>query len=160
MRPEFSIQAERADQPDVVALLDELDRYLGSLYAPEHNHILGVQALLAPEVRFLVARQQGVAVGCGALRCMPAEAATGGQPYGEIKRMFVAPAHRGQRLAEQVLSELEQSLRTEGITLALLETGAEQTQAVRLYERCGYRRRAPFAGYPDNGLSLFYEKAL
>ena len=29
-----------------------------------------------------------------------------------------------------------------------------------LYERAGYRRRAAFAGYPDNGLSLFYEKHL
>jgi putative acetyltransferase len=42
----------------------------------------------------------------------------------------------------------------------LLETGEAQTQAVRLYERCGYRRRPAFGGYPDNGLSLFYGKAL
>ncbi len=25
---------------------------------------------------------------------------------------------------------------------------------------CGYRPRGPFAGYPDNGLSLFYAKEL
>jgi putative acetyltransferase len=31
---------------------------------------------------------------------------------------------------------------------------------VRLYERSGYRRRSAFGGYPDNGLSLFYEKSL
>jgi putative acetyltransferase len=31
---------------------------------------------------------------------------------------------------------------------------------VRLYERNGYRRRATFGGYPDNGLSVFYEKLL
>ena len=39
----------------MVALLDGLDRYLASLYPPEANHILDVQALLAPEVDFLVA---------------------------------------------------------------------------------------------------------
>jgi putative acetyltransferase len=55
---------------------------------------------------------------------------------------------------------LESSLRAHGIERALLETGALQHEAVRLYERCGYRRRPAFGGYPDNGLSLFYEKAL
>ena len=44
--------------------------------------------------------------------------------------------------------------------MARLETGRDQHEAVRLYERNGYRRRAAFAGYPDNGLSLFYEKSL
>jgi hypothetical protein len=29
-----------------------------------------------------------------------------------------------------------------------------------LYERCGYAPRGPFGGYPDNGLSVFYGKAL
>jgi hypothetical protein len=47
----------------------------------------------------------------------------------------------------------------EGV-MALLETGALQTAAVRLYERYGYRRRSAFGGYPDNGLSLFLEKQL
>jgi putative acetyltransferase len=42
----------------------------------------------------------------------------------------------------------------------LLETGGEQREAVRLYERCGYMRRPAFGGYPDNGLSWFYEKQL
>jgi putative acetyltransferase len=42
----------------------------------------------------------------------------------------------------------------------LLETGRDQHEAVRLYERCGFVRRGPFGCYPDNGLSLFYEKRL
>jgi putative acetyltransferase len=29
-----------------------------------------------------------------------------------------------------------------------------------MYERAGYVRRGPFGGYPDNGLSLFFAKAL
>ena len=29
-----------------------------------------------------------------------------------------------------------------------------------LHERAGYRRRAAFGAYPDNGFSLFYEKRL
>jgi putative acetyltransferase len=159
--PQLQIFPERADQPQVRAMLDALDAYLASLYAPEDNHILGMQALLAPEVCFLVARDAGAGLlGCGAFRRMPAEAATDGQPYVEIKRMYVEPAARGQRIAARLLERLEQVAAREGTALALLETGRDQHEAVRLYERLGYRRRGPFAGYPDNGLSVFYAKRL
>ena len=50
-----TIPPERADHPQVAALLDALDAYLGTLYPPEANHILDVQALLAPQVHFLTA---------------------------------------------------------------------------------------------------------
>ena len=157
---DFQFRAERADHPQVQRMLAELDRYLASLYAPEDNHILDVQALLAPEVDFLVIERHGELVGCGATRTMPGEPDTDGQAYGEIKRMFVEPAWRGHHLAEALLTTLESRLRASGVTLALLETGKDQLQAVRLYERCGYQRRAAFGGYPDNGLSLFMTKAL
>lgn len=155
-----SIRHERPDHPEVLALLAQLDRYLESLYPPEANHILDVQALKSPEVDFLVAETAGRIVGCGAVRRMPGEPATGGRAYGEVKRMMTAPAARGQGIAERIMAALEDGLRTRGIPLALLETGEEQHAAVRLYERCGYRRRGAFGGYPDNGLSVFYEKVL
>ena len=154
------IRPERPDHPQIVRLLGALDRYLESLYPPEANHILDVQALLAPEVHFVAAWQDGEALGCGAVRRMPPEGETGGAPYGEIKRMYVQPQVRGQRIAERVLLALEQTLRDAGISQALLETGEDQHAAVRLYERCGYVRRGAFGGYPDNGLSVFMSKAL
>jgi putative acetyltransferase len=154
------IQPERADSPEVVALLAALDAYLGTLYEPEANHILSVSELLSPQVQFLVARVSGQAVGCGAFRRMPGEADTGNLPYVEIKRMMVSPSMRGGGLATRLLNSLEAKAQVEGFNLALLETGGEQREAVRLYERCGYVRRGAFGGYPDNGLSWFYEKQL
>ena len=160
MNARVEIQRERADHPQVAALLDALDRYLGELYEPEANHILSVSALLAPEVSFFVARHGDDIVGTGAVRRMPGEIDTAGQPYGEVKRMYVDPALRGQRIGERLLQTLEGSLRDQGVALSLLETGRDQREAVRLYERCGYTRRGAFGGYPDNGLSLFMSKAL
>jgi putative acetyltransferase len=154
------ISQERPDQPEVLALLESLDRYLASLYPPEANHIMSVQELLAPEVRFLVARDQDSIVGTGAYRRMPGESATGGERYGEIKRMYVDPTVRGKRIGSRLLEALEDGLIQDGIELALLETGPEQTQAVRLYERSGYTLRGSFGGYPDNGLSVYYAKVL
>jgi putative acetyltransferase len=154
------IRAERPDHPQVMAMLAELDVYLATLYAPEANHILDVQALLAPEIDFLVADDGERPVGCGATRRMPGEPDTADEAYGEIKRMFVDPAARGRRIAERLLAALEERLKADGVSLALLETGRDQAEAIRLYERCGYRLRGAFGGYPDNGLSLFYEKRL
>ena len=160
MSLDIVIRPERADHPQVVAALAALDDYLGSLYAPEANHILPVRALLAPEVSFFAAWQGGRVVGTAALRSSTGEAATDHTAYGEVKRMYVAPALRGRRLGVRLLATLEDTMRAQGLTLSLLETGADQHEAVRLYERHGYRRRRPFGGYPDNGLSLFMAKPL
>src|SRR5256886_13585633 len=77
-----AIRLESPRQEDVMRLLAALDAYLESLYPPESNHILDVDTLCAPDIRFFVARRGGEAVGCGALRIDPAG-------YGEVKRMFV-----------------------------------------------------------------------
>jgi putative acetyltransferase len=160
MRDDLSIQPEKPDSPEVGALLSALDEYLASLYPPEANHILEVRALMEPSTTFLTARRAGRLVGCGAVRRMAGEPATAGLPFGEIKRMYVSPDSRGARVATQLLARLEAVLRQDGLALSLLETGRDQTEAVRLYERAGYARREPFAGYPDNGLSLFMGKTL
>jgi putative acetyltransferase len=151
-----SIRSERADHPQVVVLLDALDHYLAGLYAPEANHIMSVAELLAPEVSLFAAWQGERIVGTGAVRRMR----TVGRPYGEVKRMYVDPSMRGQRIAERLLGAIEGALRDDGFDWALLETGSAQREAVRLYERCGFSRRAPFGGYPDNGQSLFMAKQL
>jgi putative acetyltransferase len=154
------IRPTRADHPQVVALLDALDRYLGDLYEPAANHILSIDELLAPEVSFFAAWHGDTIVGTGAVRRMPGERETAGQSYGEIKRMYVDPSLRGQRLGSRMMDTLEATLRSQGLGLALLETGEDQIEAVRLYERSGYCRRGAFGGYPNNGLSVFMEKAL
>jgi putative acetyltransferase len=158
--PSIVIRPERPDHPQVRALLRQLDAYLASLYEPEENHVLDEPTLMAPDVTFLVASDDQHILGCGAVRRMPAEVHTQQRPYGEVKRMMVDPRARGHRIGARLLQALEALLRADRIELALLETGAQQVEAVRLYERNGYRRRASFGGYPDNGLSVFYEKAL
>lgn len=160
MSSPIDVRPQRPDHPDVVAMLDELDLYLASLYPPEENYLLDVQALLSPEVHFVAAWQGEQAVGCGAFRRMEGDATTGGLAYGEIKRMFVRTDCRGQRVGERLLEALEAEQRRQGLSLSLLETGHAQVAAVRLYERCGYARRPTFGGYADNGSSLFYAKVL
>jgi len=154
----LNIRTTPPDHPQVLALIEQLDAYLASLYEPEDNHILDLEALKHASVTFLGAWDGGTVVGCGAVRVMPGEPGTDGQAYGEIKRMFVSPARRGQRIAQQLLDALEGELKRRGIDRALLETGDAQAEALRLYTRRGYAVRGAFGGYPDNGLSVFMEK--
>ena len=155
----LAIRPTPPDHPQVLALIAELDAYLASLYDPEDVYIVDLDGLKLPSVTFLGAWDGDILVGCGAVRLMPAEAATGGQPYGEIKRMFVSPARRGERIGEQLLTALERELRQRGIDRALLESGPPQLEALRLYARCGYVPRAVYGGYPDSAeASVFMEK--
>ncbi len=155
----LSIRPTPPDHPQVLALIAELDAYLASLYEPEDVYIVDLAGLMDPSVTFLGAWDGDVLVGCGAVRLMPPEPETDGKPYGEIKRMFVSPARRGERIAQQVVEALERELRRRGIDRALLETGPPQVEAIKLYTRCGYARRAAYGGYPDNArASVFMEK--
>jgi putative acetyltransferase len=158
--PAITIRAESPDQPEIHALLAELDAYLHGLYEPAQNHILDVKALLAQHVYFVVARRGEEAVGCAAVRVMPPDPATDGKPYGEIKRMYVRPRLRGQGIARALLGKLEARLMGRGIHLATLETGERQPEALRLYEKAGFVKRSPFGGYEDDGTSVYYAKRL
>jgi putative acetyltransferase len=136
----------------VGALIAELDALQQALYPPESNHLLPVDALRRPEVVFLVARLGSEAVGCGAL--------VDQSEYGEVKRMYVRPASRGMGIGEALLAALAAQARLRGLRLLRLETGVSQPEALRLYERCGFRRRAPFGAYRADPLSLFMELEL
>ena len=155
----LAIRPTPPDHPQVQALIAELDAYLASLYDPEDVYIVDLAGLMEPSVTFLGAWDGDTLVGCGAARVMPPEPATDDRPYGEVKRMFVSPARRGQRIGEQVLGALERELREAGIDRALLETGPPQVEALRLYARCGYVQRGAYGDYPDNAdASVFMEK--
>jgi putative acetyltransferase len=150
------IALERPDQPEVVALIDELDAYQKPLYPPESHHGIDIDTLMQPNVLFAVAREYGPqgsqAVGCGAIVLA--------DDWCELKRMFVRPALRGRGIAQKVLAFLESAARDRGVALMRLETGVSQPEALRLYERAGYVRRGPFASYGPDPLSVFMEKRL
>ncbi|ALZ85503.1 GCN5 family acetyltransferase [Pseudomonas oryzihabitans] len=144
---------ESPDQPEVIALIAELDAYQDDLYPPESRHALDLTSLMQPNVLFLVVRDDsGSALGCGAMVLQ--------DDYGEIKRMYLSSRARGQGLGGRLLAELEREAVGRGCELARLETGPYQPEALRLYESAGYRRRGPFGAYRDDPLSVFIEKLL
>ena len=139
--------------PRARRLIGELDRRQLSLYPAESNHLDPVETLAGDDVTFLAAFVAGEAVGCGAVKRMHGH-------YGEIKRMYVDPNARGRGVGRALIEALESTLLRCGIRLVRLETGVRQPEALSLYERCGYVRIPPFGDYPDDPLSVFFEKRL
>ncbi|MCE4557328.1 GNAT family N-acetyltransferase [Roseateles cellulosilyticus] len=149
----MDIAFESPDQPDVVALIAELDAYQDTLYPPEARYALDLAALCHPDVLFAVARDEhGRAAACGAVVV--------GEKFGELKRMFVSPAARGRGLGRRLLLALEAAATSRGCRWLMLETGPHQTEALGLYAACGFERRGPYGSYPDHPLSVFMQKPL
>ncbi|SHH06698.1 GNAT family N-acetyltransferase [Massilia sp. CF038] len=145
------ISFETPDQDDVRALIAELDDYLYSLYPPENVYALDIASLLHPSVMFAVVRDtEGAALGCGAIVIKP--------EYGEIKRMYIRPQARGKGLARALIETLESKAAGQGCRTFMLETGPTMAEALKLYERLGYQKRAAFGDYPEDPLSVFMQK--
>lgn len=144
---------ESPDQPDVIALIGELDAYQYSLYPPESVYALDLASLKQPNVLFGVARDgDGQAIGCGAIVVGP--------EFGEVKRMYVSPRGRGQGVARKLMALLESQAIIAGCKVFMLETGPYQHEALALYASAGYERRGPFGDYPDDPLSVFMQKRI
>ncbi len=153
----ITIELARLPTDEVRALIGELDRVLVAEYSPEQRHGLALDAIFQPQVRFFLARLQGMAVGCGGVALFDG--------YAEVKRMYVRDVARGRGVAQAVLARLEAEARGAGLALLRLETGDRQGAALRLYERAEFRRCAAFGAYvamePQAvATSVFMEKRL
>ena len=150
---QITIQCEDPRDSDAEDLLRASHALMQSLFQPEENHFLSIDALAAPDVKFFVARGDGgAALGCAALAVRDG--------YGEIKSMYVADEARGHGVASDVLSRVEQEARSLGLPVLRLETGDLLDAAHRLYGRHGFDVRGPFGEYDDSPASIFMEKAL
>ena len=153
MTDNVELNLEDPAQPDVRALITELDEYLIGLYDPEDNHLLDIESLRGPDSSFFVARRDGFVLACGAVRVI--------EPgVGEIKRMYVARQARGLGLGRRMMAALELRARELGLRELKLETGDAQPEALALYRTAGFVPCGPFGGYPQGLTSVFLVKAL
>ena len=111
----------------------------------------GPDELNPPNGSFLVGYEEGVAICCGGLKRLDAEAC-------ELKRMYVIPQARGRGVARILLGALEDRARELGYGIARLDTGPKQLGAQHLYESAGYVAIPNFNGNPI--ATFFGEKRL
>jgi putative acetyltransferase len=148
-----TVAAESPLQDEVRALIAELNAVLLGLTPSEFCSHMTVEQMAEADTTVFIARDEGRAVGCGALRRHP-----GG--IGEVKRMYTRPSHRGRGIGRRILREIERLAGREGMVRLVLETGHRHEAAWRLYEQGGFARCGPVLDYRDTPYSVFYEKPL
>ncbi|MGB0411889.1 MAG: GNAT family N-acetyltransferase [Pikeienuella sp.] len=90
-----------------------------------------------PDGALIAARSEGgTHVGCIGLRRLDEQSC-------EVKRLFVRPEQRGERLGEKLVAALIEKARTLGYSQVVLDVGEYQKPAIALYRKCGFREIAP-----------------
>ena len=124
------LQRTNSDNPDFQALVRLLDEYLAEKDGEEHSYYAQFNHL--DKIRHVVvASADERPIGCGAFKKYDEKTV-------EIKRMFVHPDYRGQKVGKLVLTELEIWANELWFAECILETGWKQVEAIRLYQRSGY----------------------
>jgi putative acetyltransferase len=146
---------ERFDAPDVTALAAAQQAELRGVYEDEGDIGPAREAHMfePPDGAFFVVREDGRAVGCGGI-------ARFDEQRGEVKRMYVVPAHRGRGLGRLILDAIEAEARELGYRGLVLETGDLQHEAVGLYRSVGFMPIPCYGVYASRTTSVCYEKVL
>jgi len=138
------LTVENADSPAAQYCLMRYFKELAARFETGFDPALSIPAAAAeltpPHGYFVLATLNGDPVGCGALKCHAA--------YGEIKRMWVAPAARGLGLGTRILLRLEDLARERRLPLLRLETNKSLIEAQSLYRRHGFREVPAFNDEP------------
>lgn len=143
-----------ARDPEVAALIDALTVELaGSGYTDDETFGYSAGQLDASGVHLVGALVDGRLVGLGGVEIQ-------GDGCGELKRMYVAPAHRGQGVADAVLSALVEHAVAHQVTTLRLETGDKQHAAMAFYARHGFVVVDRFPPYLDSATSVCMQRAI
>jgi putative acetyltransferase len=140
---------------DVRILLSQHFAEMRAGSPPEACHVLPIDGLKVPAIRFFTLRENGVLLGCGALKRL--------EPgHGEVKSMRTANSALGRGVGNAVLDHIVMVARGEGINRLSLETGSTEQFAAanRLYEREGFTRCGPFGDYADTPWTRFFTKEI
>ncbi len=151
----WTLHESELDQEDVRSLLAQHFAEMRAGSPPSACHVLPVDGLKDPAIRFFTLREDGALLGCGALKRLE-------NGHGELKSMRTADAALGRGVGKALLDHLVATARTEGMTRLSLETGSTKqfAAALRLYEREGFTRCGPFGDYADTPFTRFFTREI
>jgi putative acetyltransferase len=141
-----------SDHEDFIELVRHLDADLAQRDGDDHpfyaqyNNIAKIKYVV-------VAYEDNNPVGCGAIKEYAPDVM-------EVKRMYTTPESRGKGIASQVLAELELWAAELSYAKCILETGKKQPEAIRLYEKNGYKLIPNYGQYAEIENSVCFEKIL
>ena len=152
---DLEIRIDDLSGPEIAALLTEHLECAAKVSPRKSRHALDLDGLRKPEITFWSVWQGKELAGCGALKELDAR-------HGEVKSMRTATAHLRKGVAATVLQHIIAEAKRRGYRKLSLETGSMEyfDPARQLYQKFGFRKCAPFAGYVEDPNSVFMTMAL
>lgn len=141
-----------SEHPDFIRLVQQLDADLAERDGAEHafyHQFNGIQQLN----HVVLLYDADTLVGCGAFKELSKDTV-------EVKRMYTLPVHRSKGHASRILEALEQWAKEEHYSIAVLETGKRQLEAIELYKKNGYSIIPNYGQYAGIENSICFQKIL
>ncbi|MGC1172991.1 GNAT family N-acetyltransferase [Polaromonas sp.] len=151
----MKIEADDLTRPEVIALLNEHLSNMHELSPPESVHALDVTKLRSPDITFWTVWDEGVLLGCGALKELSPS-------HGEVKSMRTPQALRRRGAGRAVLAHIISVAEDRGYRRLSLETGSIDAfvPAQKLYASFGFSTCGPFGSYVEDPHSVFMSREL
>tara|TARA_Y100001970_G_scaffold282073_1_gene394166 strand:- start:502 stop:957 length:456 start_codon:yes stop_codon:yes gene_type:complete len=141
------------DNPVVNKLLRHHFHQLRSNSPEGSTHVLDIEGLKVPSIKFWSIWDDDRLIGCGALKFLE-------KYHGEFKSIRISDEYRNLGYGIKLLDHLIMEAKNNGIQKISLETGAGDffKPARRLFEKAGFKICDPFAHYEEDPNSCYYSK--
>ena len=148
----IEILRTNSENQDFIQLVKHLDDELAEIDGPEHSFYAEYNKV--NQIKYVVvAYEHKIPISCGAIKEFAPDVM-------EVKRMYTSPQVRGKGIASKVISNLEVWAAELTYKKCILETGKRQPDAIRLYQKNGYKVIPNYGQYAGIENSVCFEKEL
>ena len=139
------------DNSEVNDLLKKHFVELRSVSPAGSTHVLDIDGLKDPSIKFWSLWENNELIGCGALKFLE-------KNHGEFKSIRVADQFRKKGSGESIINHLIEEAKKLNIVKLSIETGAGEffLPARNLFSKFGFKTCPPFAHYKDDPNSCYY----
>ena len=115
------------------------------------THVLDIDGLKDPSIKFWSLWENNKLIGCGALKFLE-------KNHGEFKSIRVADEFRKKGIGERIIEHLIEEAKKLEISKLSIETGAGEffLPARNLFSKFGFKLCPPFAHYKEDPHSCYY----
>ena len=139
------------DNLEVNDLLKKHFIELRSVSPAGSTHVLDINGLKDPSIKFWSLWENNKLIGCGALKFLE-------KGHGEFKSIRVADEFRKKGIGERIINHLIEEAKKLEISKLSIETGAGEffAPARKLFNKFGFKKSEPFAHYKVDPNSCYF----
>ena len=139
------------DNLEVNNLLKKHFIELRSVSPAGSTHVLDIEGLKNPSIKFWSLWENNELVGCGALKFLE-------KKHGEFKSIRVADNYRKKGIGEKIIDHLIEEAKKLEVSKLSIETGAGNffLPARKLFSKFGFKKCPPFAHYKIDPNSCYF----